>query len=404
VRTPAPASFFAFDEQVANIYQLCEAQTSDSQRLCTDLRTEDGGRTWQTLTAPSGYSTVVAFFDARRGVSAGPRWTEDGGNTWQDAQFPATMGFGAVSFVDDQHGWFAASKLLKTNDAGATWTAVSDRSFADLAFISGMEGWGTTTSPRTDALHITVLHTTDGGVSWQEQYNKDVVTLPRLFFTTPLDGWLLSEGGGRALHTRDGGVSWSEQTLPTVKAQDAPSNPNYGKAVFVGASTGWVAVPGCSAGSTNCRGHVRVTQDGGDHWTPAGDFGDGICYVSDISSTSVLDVRVVASTCAVTGSLYQSHDGGQTWSATPLGTSISYVTFFDAQIGRAIGSVCAPDDTCSSSVWRTSDGGTTWTTDGVVLPHASAVVFTSPDRLWLRSEQHGHWSSFSQRLYSYPLK
>ncbi len=392
VHTPAPTSFVAFDEQTANINEpTCGAWTSLSERQCISWRTEDGGQTWQQVTAPSVYSTNgLSFFDDRRGLSGSPpRWTQDGGSTWQDAVFPIVMGTGAIDFVDDEHGWFAASRLLRTDDGGTTWLPIADKGFSNLKFVSTSEGWGTTTSPRSDPSHVTLWHTTDGGTSWQEQYGVDAQSLPRISFTTRSNGWLLWEGDGRARHTHDGGLSWYEQTLPT---QGQPGS--TGKVDFVGASIGFAAT---------AAGHVYVTADGGDHWTSAGDLGTGVCSVLQISGATPLVVRVVAGGCAGTRALYQSNDGGHTWSSMPLDASINSVTFFDSRVGRALANVCDQEGCSGSRVVRTFDGGSTWTTDGAVLPTASASVFTSPGRLWLVSAKSGHFSSFSERLYRYEL-
>ena len=90
-------------------------------------------------------------------------------------------------------------------------------------------------------------------------------------------------------------------------------------------------------------------------------------------------------------------------SVRPLPEFTRDVTFFTAAIGRAIIATCDQSG-CTSSLLRTSDGGSTWVRDSaqIAAAYQSSVVFVSPEHAWLLSEQGGGLTSaFSQALYAY---
>src|SRR5215207_4385169 len=56
----------------------------------------------------------------------------------------------------------------------------------------------------------TILHTTNGGASWQKQISGTQQRLDAVRFKDPLHGWAL--GTSLALYTVDGGVTWTPGT------------------------------------------------------------------------------------------------------------------------------------------------------------------------------------------------
>src|SRR5205823_1119701 len=56
----------------------------------------------------------------------------------------------------------------------------------------------------------TVLHSADGGQSWELQATKQPLPLNGVFFVDEKNGWAVGELG-TILHTADGGKNWSAQ-------------------------------------------------------------------------------------------------------------------------------------------------------------------------------------------------
>ncbi len=151
--------------------------TSSNFNRGTLFRTQDGGASWQRVTAPGG--NPVYFVNASTGWSAGgpngSAWfrTEDGGASWQEQPLPypdqADVGqrrhlmphFAA----DGQQGRVAVltttaagqrRDVYVTNDGGATWFQAAD----GLSPHDDGFGW------RLDGATNTLLRTQDDGRTW----------------------------------------------------------------------------------------------------------------------------------------------------------------------------------------------------------------------------------------------
>ncbi|GHO49305.1 hypothetical protein KSX_74680 [Ktedonospora formicarum] len=159
----------------------------------------DGGRSWQSQNLPSmdyasGASTQKEpiFFNAHYGIIpvqtliAGHYTlfyytTHDGAKTWQASP---TLYLGntnpQISYGDAQH-WFILQKeiLYITEDGGSYWThmnpKIPGKAVINFSFTSNTEGWAITS--KTDSQDYKtytqdgstfLLHTVDGGKTWQE--------------------------------------------------------------------------------------------------------------------------------------------------------------------------------------------------------------------------------------------
>jgi len=118
--------------------------------------------------------------------------SHDGGITWTEQPIPSTSHFiKAVFFVDVNTGWVLGDKLVE--DIGV------------------------------------VLHTTDGGAHWSEQWLWPS-NLEAVQFVSPTMGWMVSP----ILHTTDGGESWTLQTAE-------PGCSDFQDLHFVDMYHGWAA-------------------------------------------------------------------------------------------------------------------------------------------------------------------
>ncbi|HEY6410339.1 MAG TPA: YCF48-related protein, partial [Ktedonobacteraceae bacterium] len=199
-------------------------------------------------------------------------------------------------------------------------------------------GWARTTTQQ-------ILHTTDGGKSWQNVTPPflagnmlQTVKLPPVFASlNGTDAWVaVSEkqqldGSIPSLifHTSDSGHTWQEAMLPR-------SGLGVSQVQFVNAQNGWVLA----------------------------DFGG-----------------VAAGSQAV--NLFRSTDGGMTWrtvasapGSLPLGGDKSGMGWASATTGWVTGCVCAAENTVLLS--RTQDGGVTWQTQSLPLPALQGVFTTEP--------------------------
>jgi photosystem II stability/assembly factor-like uncharacterized protein len=213
-------------------------------------RTEDGGATWQPVTAGVSGPAVkglcsidvlkTRFINAgvlaeRTIIHAGGRVggpaflmrSLDGGATWRSSDLSAQAGMLLdVKFFDEANGLlFCGSDadaqrsnglILQTTDGGSTWREVyrSTRPFEltwKASFASRNVGYATLQSYNPDAAvnQRFVLKTEDGGRSWRELplVADHAVREFGVAFVNEREGWVGTTTSG--FETRDGGLSWA---------------------------------------------------------------------------------------------------------------------------------------------------------------------------------------------------
>lgn len=268
----------------------------------------------------------------------------------------------AVHFLDENRGWLLGgfegdgfgdeTQILKTTDGGITWTEqffTEDYAMLDLYFANEESGWvvGGTNF---------VLHTDDGGETWTQQIvdeSASFLYFQSVFFIDENTGWITGED--YVYKTDNGGESWTIQNLPSfTSARDI---------YFTDNETGWV-------GAFNEPGILKTT-DGGDTWLASADTSriHGISFVDDQSGFAV----------GWNGAFYKTTDGGGNWQTMPTGSTANLyaVTFFDENIGWLVGSW--------GTIIATSDGGNTLereypgTSDNIVMRD---VQFINPELGW----------------------
>ncbi|MGW1074672.1 oxidoreductase [Streptomyces sp. NPDC002537] len=254
---------------------------------------EAGAPVWE-----SGDSGTDARFRGLAAVSRSTAWvagtkgtvllTRDGGRGWRNVSPP---GAGALEFRDVAAfdgrravvlaiGEGEASRVFRTDDAGATWTETfrntDPRAFYDcLTFFDARHGiaLGDPVDGR-----FRVLATGDGGRSWRMLPPDGMpAALPGeaafaasgqcLVSSGGRDAWIATGGAAvsRVLHSADRGRTWTATGTP-VPAED-PARGVFGLA-FRDRAHG-IAVGGdYRAGQPSGRA-AAVTRDGGAHWIPA---------------------------------------------------------------------------------------------------------------------------------------
>jgi len=217
----------------------------------------------------------------------------------------------------------ADEKLYRSDDAGRTWAFVADVPVGD-------PGSDFVVSPSNpDVLYsgegypcyaggsaVPMYKSTDGGHSWAEVPNG--VDLAPVVVHPDHADWVYATGCDGVYLTKDGGINWTRQ------AHDA--------------LTGLVPI----------------------HIAPAGDDWDRI-YVAAVSEGG-------------SGVVLKSTDGGSTWSNVSPSTSLSWIT--DLAVDPA-----NPDKVWflePHGVWRSSDGGATWSMSRSGLESVTAPPGEAP--------------------------
>lgn len=240
--------------------------------------------------------------------------------------------------------------ILHSRDGGKTWQTQTSGTRARLyalQFVDPQLGWAVGNEGM-------ILATDDGGATWQVQTNDTGWWLFAVHFIDRRRGWAVGRGGV-ILATSDGGAKWQAQ-----------NSGNPGTAImdvdFVDPQRGWAVGTG---------GTIRATDDGGATWQ------------AQISGTRTWlhAVKFVDRrrgwAVGWDGTILTTDDGGDNWrtQTSDTRTSLEAVEFVGSQRGWAVGT--------EGRIMATDEGGTNWRaqTSGTDAP-LTAVQFVDPQRGW----------------------
>ena len=176
----------------------------------TIQRTIDGGATWTAQDAPTRKLLYdVAAIDDNHAwvVGAGGTIlrTVDGGRNWDEQSSGVIQALRAVHFVGPQRGWAVGAKgtIISTANGGARWgrqTSGVELNLNDVVFPKAKGGPGEGQREGQKEGWIAgdrglLLHTTDGGATWEDVELSARANLSRLFFVAPDCGWVVGTSG-----------------------------------------------------------------------------------------------------------------------------------------------------------------------------------------------------------------
>ena len=327
-------------------------------------KTSDAGRTWQRLPIPADHLTALRFIDERVGWAAGfvsrdvPQIachqaapagaqpckgvvlrTQDGGKTWQTVLAIPTNGVQGepirqIQAVDDQRAWALTldqspctfpclSYVQRTSDGGRTWTTLLHGEIAAIRFASASRGWvalDDTPSPGTVEIRVT----SDGGATWRTGLRTATGNTMAIDAASIDTAWVLTRDGAYCtssscakyalFRTDNGGVNWPYLGNPKDFTVGC-SGGHLAGPLFASVGRGWLGLNLGAGGANVGSGGILTSEDGGRTWrcatTPPN--------ISLVSAADPLHVwaggedRLTQSTA-----LYTTEDGGTTWQAINL--------------------------------------------------------------------------------------
>jgi photosystem II stability/assembly factor-like uncharacterized protein len=307
-------------------------------------------------TLGAGLATLLALSSqASGGVSVGHSGWKWGnplpqGNTIRVVDFNGGTGYAAGDF----------GTLLKTTDAGATWTGIPTGITSALNRIDVI-------SPGTVVIGggCSARRSDDGGATFHRlPFTPSELSckqpIQSMSFPTGAVGFILLHDG-TLLSTGDGGATFSRKTaIPGSAAKGGSERPTD---IFFTSATKGVAVSSGSGGP----GAIYHTVDGGNTWTPApgaaGAF-RAVWFADANTGYAVGDGSL----------LYTTVDGGANWSQRPL-SGAAPANFSSI---RCAGVICLLATDNGSHIVRTTDAGFTASDVSPSTQQIFAVGFASP--------------------------
>ncbi|MGW8320451.1 MAG: WD40/YVTN/BNR-like repeat-containing protein [Thermodesulfobacteriota bacterium] len=244
----------------------------------------------------------------------------------------------SLSFPTEKDGWACGrfGTILHTSDGGLTWSRQKSGTtftLAGICFTDVKNGWAVGNAG-------TILHTSDGGATWEKQESPvDYFHMDVTFFDSK-KGFIVSERTN-ILATKDGGKSWAVQYSDEDYILKAVS--------FCDADHGW---------AVGEAGYIYRTSDGGETWEKQGGMYDMDEYGTIVADPTLFDVVAVdpqtAWAVGIQGVVMSTLDGGETWTRMDIGAGQANL-YTIARFGTG-GLVIAGKGLCVVS----KDGGKTW--------------------------------------------
>jgi photosystem II stability/assembly factor-like uncharacterized protein len=306
--------------------------------------------------------------------------TNDGGVTWYNVTPPGLSETGynvRMEVLDNSHIWVQmpdydnyphSGTLYHTSDGGLSWTSSSSPfSGGDIHFLDADNGWALADLGVGGGSNaVAVFQTTDGGSTWMQKFTNDPNLIgsgdslplgglkagiaPVNMQTAFVYGVTYAPGTPYLFRTDDGGANWSPVELPLP-----PSAENFELGIdrdqmqFFSPGDGFIAMR--LTGATY-RLAVYVTRDGGGTW---------ILTPTLLPNGGSADFLSAEEAVIYNGEqFYVTRDAARTWRIIPpdvkFGEVFAGMNFVDTMTGWVV----TMDQTGQHGVYRTGDGGATW--------------------------------------------
>jgi photosystem II stability/assembly factor-like uncharacterized protein len=270
-----------------------------------------------------------------------------------------------VHFIDQNTGWIGGSRgtLLATTDGGQTWQQqpkFTDDKIREVFFWDKMTGW---ILCEKDIFSLGAsspsyfMKTTNGGKTWEriDFENKQRRRITKMFFARNGFGLAIGETGA-LLGLEDDNLTW-RRLAP-------PSRYLMLDGVFTDNLKGMVVGGG---------GTILFTEDAGASWNQA--------YVADDARPKLNSVFFVNTrngwTVGSQGKIYQTGNGGKYWRLQRTNTTrnLNDVFFSDALEGWVVG-----DD---GMILHTTTAGSVWQEVDTASKHKLEKVFFIGKKGWI---------------------
>lgn len=254
-----------------NLFSVCAKSATEAWAvgdLGRIFHTTDGGRSWEVQTAGTK-RPFVAVSCVRdhlwvAGQAGQIAHSPDGGITWIKQESGTTRNLLDVEFADANRGIAIGDfgTLLRTEDGGNSWTRIplpenielppdiaevvqpGDVILYSASFASPDQVW-------LAGEFGVILHSADGGLTWQQQRSGVETTLFGIFAGENQRAWAVGLEGV-LLSTEDGGATWKKEAIEMPKGFVLPLYD--------------VAVRGLFGWAVGNSGFILHSQDGGRTW------------------------------------------------------------------------------------------------------------------------------------------
>ena len=249
-----------------------------------------------------------------------------------------TSNLASIYFTNANTGYTvgSAGKILKTTNAGSTWSTLASGTTTNLASVCFTD----TNTGYVIGNGGVMLKTTNAGNTWTALTSGTNQYLQSIYFTNTNTGYVVGNAG-TILKTLNAGSTWAILTSGTTK----PLNSVY----FTDANTGYAI----GNDATNLNGSVILkTTNAGNNWSTI--LSIPFSINNWLMSAYFTDVNT-GYTVSGGGTIMKTTNAGSTWATLTSNTQndLYYVCFTDINTGYAVG---------AGTILKTINAGINWTT------------------------------------------
>lgn len=259
------------------------------------------------------------------------------------------MNMYCMYFKDANNGWVGgASYILHTSDGGKTWEKQYEGQGRVLAiyFKNDKDGFAGGESNLYISTH-------DGGKTWKETYTVfQGAKFTKIFFTDQMHGYMLSDGG--VYRSIDGGTTWKDMG---PKKPDEQSTEDFTGLAFTDAKHG-ILVGGGEMMFTSDDGGATWKQNTKDYFSGPRRNYYAMGFIN--TTTGWISCSKASEEDLDIDCLYTT-DGGATWTKKKCFNLYQIKNFtFHGNCGTATSRMNP------QTAYVTTDGGATWTEQAVI--------------------------------------
>jgi photosystem II stability/assembly factor-like uncharacterized protein len=330
--------------------------------------TVDGGSRWQPT---SQQAIAIASLGAGRAIAVDDRAqtaaeTADGGRTWAVQTRPQTISTSAFDGAGGAQFWATNLGDFVSRNGGGNWAAANELAASGFAYF----GWQAAPPARLlgysqNGAGFATWSSSDGGRTWTRSVVPGDSSADQLLAVA------LGSGGAAVAVTGPGADCLSQAEIGKVEAVKPGWKPPAGASVLYRSSTGgahWApsglvlpfgvgiipaaAISGSSIAIIDACDRLQLSTDDGEHWT-ARALGSGMfCTLSQLRAEVWL--ACTDTNAGADSWVLHSADGGSTWLAHRLPSAADAP---DGIFATGVGAAVMP---VGGSLWRTTDGGRSW--------------------------------------------
>ncbi|MFI5118789.1 MAG: WD40/YVTN/BNR-like repeat-containing protein [Thermoanaerobaculia bacterium] len=308
----------------------------------------------------SGAPIVVGLPGVGGSSGAAVYRSADGGATWTPASgLPAGTVFPKAFAATSSRTFLATTAgLLRSTDGGGTWSAVTISGLPSGG-VSALAASGNTLYTSSATSLPLVYRSADGGSSWTSSSLGPDLTQVHGLAATQSAVWAATNRG--VFRSADGGATWQPYNagLSNLNIARLAAAPGSGASVYAATSSD-------TGGPIGQSSALFLSGDHGGSWAPSANVSLSGAVLYDLVVTSA--GTALATDKTASGLLFRSTDGGVTWTFP----SVPAVLTSLATSGATSFAIAVSP---SRAVYKSVDEGRTWASAGAAFGALFSSVF-----------------------------